>query len=241
MVDIKVNNSFMSSVDVKELKDASELIKNLIKKYSKSEILKLTGLDKNVIYRLENQQNVTLENFLAIKRAFPEAFTNNNEIGEISIMGEIRGSKVLPLNPSQPKHFCVPINAIKDWSPCIAYINTQPNAFTGTLRIFTTKNIDEKTINNQCFNRLIMIFPNNEAPIFGVCRPNFKGSSWQLLDAYTGEELHKGKTHDKLIWWRYAFTSSLYLMENHISQEYNKEQTDKWINNVLTTNKFNAG
>ena len=95
MVDIKVNNSQMSSVDIKELKDASDLIKNLVKKYSKPEVLKLTGLDKNVIYRLENKQNVTLDNFLAIKRAFPDEFNNNNEIGEVPIMGEINGSKVV--------------------------------------------------------------------------------------------------------------------------------------------------
>lgn len=232
MVDIKVNNSFMSSVDVKELKDASELIKNLIRKYSKPEVLKLTGLDKNVIYRLENQQNVTLENFLAIKRAFPDDFNNNNEIGEIPIMGEISGSKVLPLNPSQPKHFNAPAKALEDWSPCIAYMNTQPNAFTGTVRIFSSKHIDEKRINTQCFNRLIMVFPENNVPKFGVCRPNIKGSTWQLLDAYTGEELIKGKTNDKLIWWRYAFTTSLYLMENHVSQEYNKDKTEQWYHNV---------
>ena len=232
MVDIKVNNSFMSSVDVKELKDASELIKNLIRKYSKQEIIKQTGLDKNVIYRLENKQNVTLDNFLAIKRAFPDEFNNNNEIGEVPIMGEINGSKVLPLNPSQPKHFNAPAKALIDWSPCIAYMNTQPNAFTGTVRIFSSKHIDEKTINKQCFNRLIMIFPEHNVPVFGVCRPNMKGTSWQLLDAYTGEELHKGKTHDKLIWWRYAFTCSLYLMENHISQEYNTVETEKWYHNV---------
>ena len=222
----------MSSIDIKELKDASELIKNLVKKYTKPEIIKQTGLDKNVIYRLENQQNVTLENFLAIKRAFPDEFNNNNEIGEIPIMGEINGSKVLPLNPSQPKNFNAPAKALEDWSPCIAYINKQPNAFSGTVRIFSSKHIDEKTINQQCFNRLILLFPEQSEPLFGVCRPNIKGTTWQLLDVYTGEELTKGKINDKIIWWRYAFTTSLYLMENHVSKEYNEIETEKWYHNI---------
>ena len=227
-----LQNLEMSSIDIKELKDASELIKNLVKKYSKPEVIKQTGLDKNVIYRLENQQNVTLENFLAIKRAFPDEFNNNNEIGEIPIMGEINGSKVLPLNPSQPKHFNAPAKALEDWSPCIAYINIQPNAFTGTVRIFSSKHIDEKKINQQCFNRLIMVFPERDVPLFGVCKPNVKGTSWQLLDAYTGEELLKGKLNENLIWWRYAFTTSLYLMENHASKEYNETETDKWYQKI---------
>ena len=50
-----------------QLKDASRLIKTLTQKYSHKEVLEKTGLDKNVLYRLENEQNVTLANFLKIK------------------------------------------------------------------------------------------------------------------------------------------------------------------------------
>ena len=44
----------MDDVNVKTLKDASALIKFLIKNHSTKEVLQKTGLDKNVIYRLEN-------------------------------------------------------------------------------------------------------------------------------------------------------------------------------------------
>ena len=223
----------MQNVNIKDLTEASEVIKFLIKKYSASEIIKKTGVDKNVLYRLEHQQNVTLENWLKIKRCFPELFVpDNTEIGEIPIMGQLTGNKVLPLNPAQPKIFNAPKKAIEDWSPCVAYINNQPNAFTGTIRIFSTRGIDENKINKQCFNRLIIIFPEGELPCFGICRPNEKWTTWQLLDAYTGEKLHSGKINDEINWWRYTFTTSLYLMENETSHQYNQKNTEQWYHNI---------
>ena len=147
-------------------------------------------------------------------------------------MGQLTGNKVLPLNPAQPKIFNAPKKAIEDWSPCVAYINNQPNAFTGTVRVFSTKGIDDTKINQQCFNRLIIIFPEDELPRFGVCRPNEKWTTWQLLDAYTGEKLYSGKINDEINWWRYTFTTSLYLMENETSQQYNQKNTEQWYHNV---------
>ena len=104
----------MQNVNIKDLTEASEVIKYLIKKYSASEIIKKTGVDKNVLYRLEHQQNITLENWLKIKRCFPELFVpDNTEIGEIPIMGQLTGNKVLPLNPAQPKIFNAPKKLLK--------------------------------------------------------------------------------------------------------------------------------
>jgi len=153
----------MDEVNVNTLKDASELIKHLIKNHSTKEVLKKTGLDKNVIYRLENEQNVTLENFLKIKKAFPDVFNKTNEsLGKVPIIGQIIGdNKVRTLNPSQPTEFTAPITLIKRFKPLYAYINVSETGYNSCAHIFSTADIEYEKINNQCLNRLILMFPKD--------------------------------------------------------------------------------
>ena len=157
----------MDDVNVKTLKDASALIKFLIKNHSTKEVLQKTGLDKNVIYRLENEQNVTLENFLKIKQAFPDVFDKanvNKGIGKIPIVGQIIGdAKVRTLNPSQPTEFTAPITLIKRFKPLHAYINVSETGYNTCVHIFSTTDIDYTNINNQCLNRLVLMFPKDTA------------------------------------------------------------------------------
>lgn len=225
----------MQNVKIQTLEEASEVIKYLIKTYSTPEIIKKSGVDKNVLYRLEHKQNVTLDNWLKIKRCFPEVFEETNSaIGEIPIIGQINGNEIVPINPSQPKVFQAPQKAIEDWSPCICFINNQPNAFTGSIRMFSTKGVDHEQINSKCFNRLVIMYPENSLPKFGVLRPNMKQTSWELLDVYKGTKLLSGKVGDKMSWWRYTFTTSLYLMENETAEKYNKDTTENWYNKLDT-------
>lgn len=232
----------MFDVNIQNLDDAKKLINHLIQKYSREEIIKKTGVDKNVLYRLEHNQNITLENFLKIKRCYPEVFIpDNTTVGEIPIMGQMTGNQIIPCNPSQPKVFNAPQLSIENWSPCIAYINNQPNAFTGTVRVFSTKNINSNTINKQCFNRIVVLYPPDENPKFGVIRPNMKLTTWKLLDVYNGNVLTQGKVGADISWWRYTFTCSLHLMENETADKYNTEKTEDWyskLNNTLI-NKLN--
>ena len=234
MVDKSVLNLLsMQDVNIQNLDDASDVIKYLIRTHSREEIIKNAGVDKNVLYRLEHNQNVTLDNWLKIKRCYPEVFLpDTTTIGEIPIMGQMTGSEIIPCNPSQPKVFNAPQKAIEDWSPCIAYLNNQPNAFTGTVRIFSTKNIQHQFINNQCFNRLVILYPKDKHPKFGVVRPNMKLTTWKLLDAYNGDLLLNGKVGDVMSWWRYTFTTSLHLMENEVSNKYNMDTTEDWYSNI---------
>ena len=220
----------MQDVNIKNLDEASEVVKYLISKYSREEIIKKSNIDKNVLYRLEHSQNVTLDNWLKIKRGYPELFIADPvAIGEVPIMGQIVGNKIIPLNPAQPKVFNAPAKAVEDWSPCIAYLNHQPNAFQGSIRIFSTRNLNTKTINNQCFNRLVLMFPTGSEPVFGVCRPNVKHTEWKLLDPYNGDTLLHGLTGDRVSWWKWTFTTSLYVMENEQTKKYDKEVTEDWL------------
>lgn len=224
-----INSVSMQDVNIQNLDDASDVVKYLIKTHSREEIIKNAGVDKNVLYRLEHNQNVTLENFLKIKRCYPEIFLpDTTTVGEIPIMGQISGSNVLPCNPSQPKVFNALAKAIVHWSPCIAFLNNQPNAFSGTVRVFSTKNIDHSVINYQCYNRLIIIYPENQQPKFGMLRPNIKLTAWELLDVYTGQVLLEGKVGDTMSWWRYTFTSCLYMMENEATFSYANNKSDKY-------------
>ena len=228
----------MQDVNIQNLDDASDVIKYLIRTHSRENIIKNAGVDKNVLYRLEHNQNVTLDNWLKIKRCYPEVFLpDTTTIGEIPIMGQITGNEIMPCNPSQPKVFNAPQKAIIDWSPCIAYLNNQPNAFTGTVRIFSTRGIQHDVINSQCFNRLVILYPKDKHPKFGVVRPNMKLTTWKLLDVYNGSVLLEGKVGDTMSWWRYTFTSSLHLMENETSDKYNKEQTEDWYSKLDTIYK----
>tara|TARA_B100001057_G_scaffold158449_1_gene159025 strand:+ start:1169 stop:1876 length:708 start_codon:yes stop_codon:yes gene_type:complete len=223
----------MQDVNITNLNEASEVVKYLINKYSREEIIKKANIDKNVLYRLEHSQNVTLDNWLKIKRGYPELFIADPvAIGEIPIMGQIVGNKIIPLNPAQPKVFNAPAKAVEDWSPCIAYLNHQPNAFQGSIRIFSTRNIDSDTIGQQCFNRLVLMFPHNDEPKFGVCRPNIKLTSWKLHDPYNGDVLLNGNVGDKVSWWRWTFTTSLYVMENETSKKYDQDCTEDWLQSL---------
>tara|TARA_X000000950_G_scaffold149832_1_gene184714 strand:+ start:150 stop:857 length:708 start_codon:yes stop_codon:yes gene_type:complete len=220
----------MQGVNIQNLDEASEVIKYLIKKHGRKEVILKAEIDKNLLYQLENKQNITLKNWLKIKRAYPELFiVDETATGQIPIMGMIVGNKIIPLNPAQPKVFNAPAKAVEDWSPCIAYINHQPNAFQGSVRIFSTKNLNHEQVSSQCFNRLVLMFPKEIEPKFGVFRPNVKQTEWKLHDPYNGEVLLDGKVGDYISWWKWIFTTSMYVMENESAEEHHMKHTEDFM------------
>ena len=49
------------------LEEFSQFIKELCKEHSQKDIIKKSGIDKNVLYRAIHQQNITLDNYYKIK------------------------------------------------------------------------------------------------------------------------------------------------------------------------------
>jgi len=52
----------------------AKTVKQLVKTHGLTQLLKTTGLDKSVIYRLIHKQNVTLDKFLVLMNKFPREF-----------------------------------------------------------------------------------------------------------------------------------------------------------------------
>lgn len=216
MVLKSVDTRNMSSVDVKSIKDASRLIKTLTQKYSHKEVLEKTGLDKNVLYRLENEQNVTLANFLKIKQAFPDVFNGsfvNKGIGKIPIIGQIVDDlKVKPLNPSQATNFVAPITLIKRFSPVYAYTNVSTTGYNTCVHIFSTADIDYTTINSQCLHRLILAFPSEKPDVyFGYIDKN--KDMYELKSAKNRQTIHTFPEKNTVEWAKWICMLPVSMME----------------------------
>ena len=64
----KAIDNFMSA-SPSSLKDFSDFINKLIKEHGREAIINTAGIDKNVLYRASNSQNITLDNYYKIKNA----------------------------------------------------------------------------------------------------------------------------------------------------------------------------
>tara|TARA_B100000287_G_scaffold425000_1_gene470597 strand:+ start:159 stop:932 length:774 start_codon:yes stop_codon:yes gene_type:complete len=216
MVLKSVDTRNMSTVDVKSIKDASRLIKTLTQKYSHKEVLEKTGLDKNVLYRLENEQNVTLANFLKIKQAFPDVFNGssaNKGIGKIPIIGQIIDDlKVKPLNPSQRTEFVAPITLVKRFSPVYAYTNVSSTGYNTCVHVFSTADINWTNINKQCLHRLILAFPSDKPDVyFGYVDKN--KDMYELKSAKDRQTIHTFSEQNKVEWAKWICMLPVSMME----------------------------
>ena len=166
-----INNKFMSSPnDI--LDDLPNIVRQLLSRHSRKEIIE-KGIDKNLLYRLENNDNITTRNLKKIKNAFPEVFNKQhtaNGIADLPIVGLIQTEyKIAPLTPTWPQTVKVPAGMIEYWSPIFAYHNNSPTTFDNLVFIFSSKNINSTQVTDECLKRHIIIFPKNEAPTFGLC------------------------------------------------------------------------
>ena len=91
-------------------------------------------------------------------------------------MGQIiENTHVRTLNPTQPINVPVPAPFIVDWSPVFGYLCVSGNAYAGFVYIFSGKNLtNTEQINDTCINRLIMVYPENSDPLYGMILRNKK-------------------------------------------------------------------
>ena len=65
-------------------KTIGKQVKQLVKTHGLAKVLKTSGLDKSVIYRLIHKQNVTLDKFLVLMAKFPREFRPEFEMKDTS-------------------------------------------------------------------------------------------------------------------------------------------------------------
>ena len=213
-----INNKFILDMDnLKSLETFSVYIKELIKKYSQKEIIEKSGIDKNVLYRILNQQNITLDNYYKIVNAYPqqaEIPTNKDDISDLPILGQlIENDRVKLLNLSQPRSVPVPTGLIEKWSPVFGYLVVSHTFYSGHVIIFTSKGLDDvNSINQQCVNRIIMAYPEDRDPVYGMIVKTEK--CYQIQHCRERTVLLKIPFKNKIKWAKFMCIIPYSLMEN---------------------------
>ena len=226
-----INNMFIDYMNKAPttLKEIAVYFEQLSKEYTDKQIAHKSGVDKNVIYRIRNAENITIENYLKIRNAFPNAFRPEPQpdVSDLPILGQIiNESKIQVLNPSQPTSLKVPTELINGWQPVFGYYYNDKSHYDGCIHIFTTKNITSETVNQQCHNRLVMIYPKDQSPIYAYChRIN---ETYKFFHTINKEELFACPLKNDLRWSRFVAVVPFSLMEfSGISKEI--QSTDQVV------------
>jgi hypothetical protein len=211
-----VNNTLIHYMNKspQTLSDLSYYIDILIKEHSTKNIIDKAGIDKNVLYRLQNKQNVTVENYLKIRNAFPNAFRPEPQpdVSDLPILGQIiNASEIQVLNPAQPTALKVPTELITGWQPVFGYYYSDKSHYDGCVHVFTTKNINSETINQQCHNRLVMIYPKDQSPIYAWC--HLVKDTFKFFHTFTKAELFSCPKKNNLRWSKFVAVLPFNLME----------------------------
>lgn len=204
------------------LKEIAVYFDRLSKEHTDKEIVSKSGVDKNVIYRIRNAENITIDNYLKIRNAFPNAFRPEPQpdVSDLPILGQIiNESEIQVLNPSQPTALKVPTQLINGWQPVFGYFyNDVKSHYHGCVHIFTTKNIKNLKVNWQCHNRLIMIYPEGKSPMYAWC--HLIKDTFKFFHTITKEELFTCPLKNDLRWSRFVAVVPFNLMEfSGISKE----------------------
>ncbi len=199
------------------LEEFSQFIKELCKEHSQKDIIKKSGIDKNVLYRAIHQQNITLDNYYKIKKAYNEQLKNINPsdgIENLPILGQIVGeTKVRMLNLAQPTFVPVTSGLINRWSPIFGYLSVNQTCYSGFVYVFTAKDIIEsETINKQCINRMIMTYPHEEDPLYGMVI--VVKDKYLLIHPQTRETLMEIPKKNNIKWAKFLCIIPFSLMEN---------------------------
>jgi hypothetical protein len=221
MINQKINE-FMST-SPNSLKEFSEFINKLIKEHGREQIISISGVDKNVLYRASTSQNITLENYYKIKQAFNNQLktSDNSEfIAPLPILGRITDdTKVSLLNPTQPTSVPVPTAFVEQWSPTFGYLNVNSTAYSGFVYIFSGKLIKNcETINNSCINRLIMAYPEEGDPLFGMVLK--QEDSYSMIHPITRKVISKIPYKNNISWAKFTTLIPYSLMEDHKEEGY---------------------
>lgn len=199
------------------LEEFSQFIKELCKEHSQKDIIKKSGIDKNVLYRAIHQQNITLDNYYKIKKAYSEQLKTNNAsdgIDHLPVLGQIVGeTKVKMLNFSQPTTVPVTSGLIDRWSPVFGYLAVNETCYSGFVYVFSAKEIkDSNTINKQCINRMVMLYPHEEDPMYGMII--VVKDKYLLIHPQTRETLLEIPKKNNIKWSKFLCIIPYSLMEN---------------------------
>jgi hypothetical protein len=228
----KYIDNFMST-SPSSLKDFSDFINKLIKEHGRETIITTAGIDKNVLYRASHSQNITLDNYYKIKKAYNNQLTSTLQseyIEQLPILGQIIDNiKVRILNPSQPNFVPVPADLVKAWSPVLGYLCVSGTAYSGFVLIFSGKGLDDVTskINNACINRIVMIYPENEDPMYGMILK--QDNNFVLIHAKTRKVLYTIPKLNSISWAKFICMIPYSLMEDHKEPE---SDNNKYHNNL---------
>ena len=213
-----IKNKFILDMDnIQSLEAFSAYIKELTKKYSQKEIIEKSGVDKNVLYRILNQQNITLDNYYKLVKAFPDKLaepTNPDIVSDLPLLGQlIENDKIKVLNLSQPRSVPVPTAFVEAWSPVFGYLITSSTFYSGFVIIFTTKGLDNiDSINDQCVNRMTIAYPEDRDPVYGLVVKTSK--CYQILHARERTVLLDIPFKNKVKWAKFMCIIPFSLMEN---------------------------
>ena len=225
---IKVNNIVEFNpkmTDVKyTLETISKYINLLIAKEGRDKIVEKSGIDKNILYRLSTGGNTNLDKYLKIRNAFPTAFKDKVEsslLSDCPILGQIiEDHKVRLLNVSQPTSFKVLSNTAKQFSPLFGYLNVSATAYTNSVHLFSTSNLNSDILNKQCINRIIMAYPEDNNPIYCLAMSDQKG--YQLVEPLTRKVIMTVPIKNNVKWAKWISLTSFSLAENIKPDENNE-------------------
>lgn len=216
-IDIMINDKFIEYMNTtpKTLKELAVYFELLSKKHSDKHIASESGVDKNVIYRLRNAENITLDNYLKIRNAFPSAFKPEPLpfISELPILGQIVGEEMVQvLNPTQPTTVPVPTSLIEQWKPTFGYLYTDMNTYYhGCIHLFTGHQINESKVTDQANNRIIMIYPEGKSPKLVCCQK--VSNKYNFFNTITKKTLHTEPLDNNLRWSKFLCVIPYSMME----------------------------
>ena len=222
MINEKRISDFMSN-SPNTLQEFSDFINELIKEHGREKIITKANIDKNVLYRASNSQNITLENYYKIKQAYNNQIQLKDKvegIKDLPIMGQIiENTHVRTLNPTQPINVPVPAPFIVDWSPVFGYLCVSGNAYGGFVYIFSGKGLtNTEQVNDTCVNRLIMIYPENSDPLYGMVLRNKK--EYIFIHPRSREIIKRIPFDNNISWVKFVCLIPFSLMENYNEPKY---------------------
>ena len=225
-------DNFMST-SPSSLEDFSDFINKLIKEHGREAIINTAGIDKNVLYRASNCQNITLDNYYKIKKAYNNQLTSisqSKSIEQLPILGQvIDNDKVRMLNLTQPQSVSVPADLIKAWSPVLGYLCVSGTAYSGFVFIFSGKGLDNVSsyVNNKCVNRLVMLYPENDDPMYGMIIK--QDNNFVLIHVRSREVLLTIPKNNNISWSKFICMIPFSLMEDFKEP---KSANNKYHNNL---------
>jgi len=234
------NITDVMSTSPNSLEEFSNFIKELCKEHSQKDIIKKSGIDKNVLYRAIHQQNITLDNYYKIKKAYSDQLKTNNVsdgIDHLPILGQIVGeTKVKMINFSQPTSVPVTSSLIDRWSPVFGYLSVNQTCYSGFVYVFSAKEIeDSNAINKQCINRMVMTYPHEEDPMYGMII--VVKDKYLLIHPQTRETLIEIPKKNNIKWAKFLCIIPFSLMENHKQDSKYEDNIHKLETDFLTSKK----